>query len=273
MARLIRIDDFPQGDKSLFGLKYIINSNLKIGYPFEYIYRQSTFVLLKFIAILLRIISQNTFDLKRSNFFANISYRRNVRDALSIFEEYEVPYILGCSPLLFRNGDIEFLNSVINFGEVCMHGFSHGWEFEPWGSIATTWPKGGEFMNMSKSEIERKYQVSNSILSNVKRYTKEHFIPPFNCYTQELVDVLAEKGVKYIHTCDKEYFEYHQTRFDYKGVKVVISEWQKTYANADVVLKNINNPSQITLHWCYDMMRSSWRQDYVELCERVNKVE
>ena len=218
MTRIIRIDDFPHGDKKIFNHRF---------------------------------------------------YKKQTKKILSIFEEFKVPYILGASPLIMKDDDVDFLNSVVKHGYVCMHGFTHGWDLSPWESITQTWKYGGEFFNMNENEINKKYDQCNNILKNIKKYTYEHFIPPFNSFNQELLNVLATKSIKYIHTCSKEYNEFNQHNLDYHQIEPIISIWQKTYADIDVVLKNINNKSQITLHWVYDIRKANCIKYYVELCKKL----
>ena len=64
MSRLIRIDDFPHGDKNLF-----------------------------------------------YNFHENY-YRQIIKPAIDIFEKNKIDYILGVTPGLLLDGDLEFLNEL-----------------------------------------------------------------------------------------------------------------------------------------------------------------
>jgi len=220
-SHLIRIDDFPHGDKYLF-------------------------------------------------FYRDQDYREKVKSVLSIFELYEIPYILGVSPFLLQDGDIEFLNNLIKCGFVCMHGFNHGWDYEPWSNIVSTWKNGGEFAGLPEHIIEERYDLCDQILLKIDRYNREHFIPPFNCFTQELLNVLDKKGIKFIHTCDKEAFLYSQHKMHFGSMKLVVSEYGKTYADCKIVIKNFDRfNSQITLHWCYDINDANYIHYYHELCKKL----
>ncbi len=197
-----------------------------------------------------------------------------IAEVTEIFEEEGVPYILGVTPLLLQDGDVEFLNKHIKeYGRVVMHGFDHGFSaITPWHHIVHTWPHGGEFMNLSVDSLTSLYAICDTRLAQIARYDPTQFIPPFNCYTQELLDVLSVNGVKVIHTCDKEYQQFSYDSFNYHGMEVRISEFTKTYDHVDKVMENLVNPSQITLHWIYDVNRPNWQEEYRELCRRIKSV-
>jgi len=198
-------------------------------------------------------------------------YRKKVAAALSIFEKKGVSYILGASPLLFQDGDVAFLNSVVGNGKVVMHGFTHGWEL-PWGNITSFWKCGGEFANLSVKDIAEKYEKSMQVMSQVTSFSEEDFIPPFNCYTQALLDFLKDTPVKRIHTCDHSSVP-SINRYNHYNIEPVVSKYGVTYSDADVVIKNLHDPSQITLHWCYDCANPSWLQKYNDLCNRIIEME
>ena len=179
MSRLIRIDDFPHGDKSMYGLNPFRSENSDKMSILTKILCRPPFLILKLLELCGLKKFPPALNAIKTEHFMRISYRKQVRQALSIFEKHRVPYVLGASPMLLRKGDIGFLNSLVKFGNICMHGFTHAWEFEPWSHIVQTWPKGGEFMNMNKAQIAHKYMISDSIMRNIKRYTNQHFIPPF----------------------------------------------------------------------------------------------
>jgi predicted deacetylase len=210
-------------------------------------------------------------------------YRNYVKDVLNIFEECNAPYILGVSPLLLQEGDIEFLNRHVINGNVCMHGFDHGFHIEPekqWGSfIAGYWSKGGEFWDMSMLDVFSKYQESNDILNKVNKYTKDHFIPPFNSFNQNLVDALKETEVKYIHSQTQEYEAHKQKDLDYGDLELVVAPW-KTYNHVNNVVENVKGGAegQICLHWTYDTMENSsrwlkadWKDLYYELGNLISE--
>lgn len=202
-GRLVRVDDFPAGDKNRLWMLYD-------DYLFKF---------------------------------------------LGILEKENVNYILGASPLQFEsNSEIEFLQDHVIKGRVVMHGFDHGfsntdWE---WQNIKESWQYGGEFAFMPHEEISDKYDQCHEILSELKTYDEQHFIPPFNAINQQLLDVLHEKGVKYIHLNSLDYEAHNQFNLNFHGLEKLISNNARTYGNTEVVIEHLEDPSTITLHWIYD---------------------
>jgi hypothetical protein len=222
MKRIVRIDDFPHGDLSMFSRG-------------DHMY-----------------------------------YRQKVAAGLEVFEKNDIPYILGTSALLFQSGDVEFLNSTVKKGKVVLHGFNHGWNL-PWDKITSFWRGGGEFFNLSTDDISERYHQSVEILKNVKSFSEEDFIAPFNCYTQELLDFLKNTPVKRIHTSDEFWESYGLDKMEYYSMTPVISKFKVTYDDAHKVVNHLDDPSQITLHWCYDAQRPNWLSEYQTLCTEIKK--
>lgn len=201
--------------------------------------------------------------------------RATVRRALSIFESHQVPYLFGVSPFLMNKEDVDFLNSLVKVGEVVMHGFTHRLEHAPWSTITDTWPMGGEFAGMREWEIEMAYEFGHRFLKQLDRYNPEHFIPPFNCYNQTAIDVLNAKGVRYLHTCSKEWDAYDYAGLDHRGITPVIAPYQKTYDYAHKVMDHLKrNPedrSQVVLHWIFDKDHQGWEVAYHDLCDFIRE--
>ncbi len=209
-------------------------------------------------------------DLRLYNFVDKTLYREKVSSCLSILEENKINYIIGVTPFILNNGDAEFLNGLVKHGRVVMHGFTHGWE-KPWHNIKDTWSTGGEFSGLSEAQIRIRYEKAHNVLKNIEKYDEGEFIPPFNCYTQELLNVLHERGIKKIYTCDIEWNQYEQFKMNYHGVEPIMSKYGVTYSDVNVVLENLNDESQITLHWCYDSKRKSWLRDYKTLVKKIKE--
>ena len=123
------------------------------------------------------------------------------------FERSGVPYLLGVSPHRLAYDDVQehvdFLNHVVTKGYICMHGFTHRTD-EHTDKIRTTmWERGGEFAKYeTEAELESEWLKGDAILQKLQRYTREHFIPPFNALTQMMVNVLMRKGTRFIHSFD-----------------------------------------------------------------------
>lgn len=195
--------------------------------------------------------------------------RAAVSKALAIFEEYRVPYLLGATPLLMDGSDIQFLNAHVKTGKVVMHGFNHAFGYPHWDRITDIWPAGGEFHDMTEAGILKDYRYGNNLLSYVHRYDMEHFIPPFNCHTQAALNVLSKVGVRYWHGCDEQWNAYGYADMEYHGMTPVISEYKKTYDYSHLVIRHLDNPSQITLHWMFDKDHKGWEDCYHALCQEI----
>jgi hypothetical protein len=214
---------------------------------------------------------------------------------LDIFEKYNVPYILGVSPLqLLLKGEIsqhiEFLNSVVKKGYVCMHGFDHRTTKGTDTADVNKWKYGGEFAQYGPSELENLWKQGHDILLNVNRYTIQHFIPPFNAITQNMVNVLMNHGVKFIHSFDVALKHRGVDAGDYpydnggnwggwiedykvdKDVIFVVAKWRKTYTDIHKI-KPEKESSQIVLHWYYDTQKKDVVQNYEKLALAIQSVK
>ena len=200
--------------------------------------------------------------------------RKTLSQVFDIFEANQVPYVIGVTPELIDDFDIELLNNKLNIGRAVMHGFDHAFgKWNKFKNIIYSWPLGGEFKDMTEMNIVDKYACSHEKMFAIKRFDDTHFIAPFNCYTQAAVSALAGMGVKYIHTCDKEFEAYHYADYYYQSnISPVISRWQRGYDFAFRLLPRDLRGEQITLHWMYDTRKDpDWIQNYHLLCAKIKK--
>ena len=51
-------------------------------------------------------------------------------------------------------------------------------------------------------ELRTLWDRSDGLLRRVRRYTRSHFISPFNAITQDMVDLLVEHDTQFIHSFD-----------------------------------------------------------------------
>ena len=190
------------------------------------------------------------------------------------FEENKINYILGVSPLLLNEGDVEFLNTNIKHGNVVMHGFDHGFSiWEKVGDIVTTWKGGGEFSNLTHQEISYRYNKCNEILSQIDSYDESHFVPPFNAITQPLLDVLSTANVKYIHGESDFWQEYiSDMNFNFHHLQYIVSKTGTEYASIDTVINNIDVVENPTLHWLFDL-HEGLIHHYGEFAKMVSEKE
>jgi len=221
VKHLIRMDDFPHGDRNLYQ--------------------------------------------KQKECYAN-----EVCDIIEMFERHRVDYIWGVSPLLCNENHFHVLSD-IHHGRIVMHGFSHGFaNVKNWSNVTDCWRDGGEFSFFSEAEILERYEQCHRLLSRFSTYDPRHFIPPFNCYNQKLINVLDTKGVQWIHTCDQEWKRFNLDKIDHKNIIPIQSELYNSYDFVGGVLSRLDSiESQITLHWIYDVQRVAWKQEYEELARRV----
>lgn len=190
---------------------------------------------------------------------------RMATKALGILNEYGVSYMLGVIPAPTTDEQAECLCGALSpNGRVCMHGFDHGFSLPYWPHMTKIWPRGGEFVDMSTAQILAKLEAGDRWLDKHfgTWYAPEHFIAPFNTYTQAAVDAMQEMRIVYLHTCDKEFKNYRYADMDYGGITPVISQYNKTYAFADTVIRHLDNGSQLTLHWMFDVQRKEWEYNY-----------
>jgi hypothetical protein len=126
-----------------------------------------------------------------------------------------------------------------------MHGFDHGFSmFEPWPQgeeqWSHIWKGGGEFLGKSKKELLEKYKKCNDILSNINKYLREHFIFPFNALNQEIINVLHENNVKYLHLSNYTWKSCEQYKYNYSvlgicsektDISLIVDECHGDYSN------------------------------------------
>ena len=129
--------------------------------------------------------------------------------------------------------------------------------------------------------------MGDRILQRLSRYTREHFIPPFNAITQDMVTVLTSHGTRFIHSFDhalrvrdgrsshpspgSPFGGFLEDMVLSSGAVFIVSEWQKTYNDAENVILE-QNGSQICLHWYYDSKKDNYVQAYRGLAAKLKSV-
>lgn len=208
-------------------------------------------------------------------------YRERSLEWIKPFEEHEVDYIWGVTPLLFNDGDIDFLNEHVKHGKIVMHGFDHG--FEMWANIPRleiekTWKDGGEFRDLNYETLFKKYHQCDSILCNINSYDETHFIPPFNAFTQTLIDFFVDHtGVKTLHGETQVYEKYLKNKnIDFRGLNVIMPTDGDDYSFAKSIFEKL--PSWLisgekkspTLHWLFDAHRGELNY-YEQIAKKIGK--
>ena len=190
---------------------------------------------------------------------------------IDIFEKNKTPFVLGVTPFLMTEADVEFFNNNLKTGQVVMHGFDHGFslrEFGHWESITSDWKYGGEFKDLNKEDCLERYKNGHEFLKKIKNYNPKEFIAPFNCYTQNLLDALQETEVETIHTQKTQYDEFGYDKLNYGKLKVNVAS-HELYNHSPVVLNELRNGATgtIVLHWIFD----SNQECYNEISKFINQ--
>ncbi len=208
--------------------------------------------------------------------------RQWLADVVSVFENYDIPYLLTVSPhRLYSCGELQahvtFLNAHVKSGFICMHGLF----YSPKHYSRDVCTEENDYSThfARKSNLNLLWKRGNEILLKLNRYTSEHFVQAHHPLTSDTVDVLYQNGVRFIHITDlfmnrklKSFASPRIVRHkEYVCVAVVISEWGKTHAGIDTVVAYANStihPSQISLNWVLDHNKPEWRRSY-ELLSQV----
>ena len=201
---------------------------------------------------------------------------RCLREMFHVLKDCGVDYYFGAIPWHMDEHWLDVADSCMGAnGHLVMHGFTHLHERWGQGLVDSLVATGGEFSGMSKYECQWLYDEAHETLSMSERYDADHFIAPFNNYTQELVDALRERGVKYLHTCDKEFNQYGYADMEYGAIVPVIAHNQKDYNFAKRALASIQKtPSPwVTLHWYYEFRHfgDGWLTDLRNLIKECRK--
>jgi hypothetical protein len=198
--------------------------------------------------------------------------KRNLRAMFRVLSASPVPYIFGAIPYCCDDEWMSFVkdNMAAN-GALCMHGFTH--LHDRWSGYSLTFQDGGEFAGMSVTDCANAYDSGADRLRHSANFDQSHFIAPFNNYTQALVDALNMRGVRYLHTCDKEWNNYGYAKLDYGAITPVIGRLYKDYHFARKIIQWLDHGGKtewVTLHWHYEFRHfgDGWLHDLETLCRR-----
>ncbi len=157
-----------------------------------------------------------------------------------VLERYAQPYILGVPLLNLLPSDVELLNDTVGpAGRVVMHGYTHG--FERWSEVMGLWAQGGEFAGASLEKLLRCHAQAMHVAAQLESFDAQHFIAPFNVYTQTLLDALQRTPVRYIHTTER----YYQRELQHGRITPVLGVPGYVYQAQP-------SAGQIVLHWALD---------------------
>jgi hypothetical protein len=111
---------------------------------------------------------------------------------LCLMDSFGFPYMLGIVlfPAITDSGLLSLLSSLKNAVK-CLHGFDHG--LQRWRPNDSA---GGEFEGLTTYACEHHLRVAQADIAGLSKI----FIPPFNVFTQDLLDALNRTWFKYITT-------------------------------------------------------------------------
>lgn len=133
----------------------------------------------------------------------------NIRSKIELMETFEMPYMLGVIPQHMDEEDKKQLKT-LKYGRVCMHGFNHGTDHWRPADI-----DGGEFTKMTENDIEIKLLDNHDF---IEEHKPNVFMPPFNSFTQELLNVLPKYGFEYV-TGGPESLRHEFYKLDFNGME------------------------------------------------------
>lgn len=201
------------------------------------------------------------FIVRVDDFPWNVEHKKDENNVLfkkfyGIIYKYDVKIMLGVIPAFCYKEDIEYLKTLKNT-EIALHGYDHS-------GISYV---NGEFTGIDRREKENKISSGLKILKDFK---VQCFIPPYNYYDKELLDILGEHNLKYI--MDKG--EYGIRKLHNKMLSV--SSEDILYDKAFQILKifdklnlSIDVIKAITLHctWEYQNLNTG---DLELLCKKLS---
>lgn len=201
--------------------------------------------------------------------------KRKLCDMFAVLRAYPVKYILGaipfyCSPQWLDIADAHMGNN----GGLVMHGFTH--LHDRWREKDQSFALGGEFAGMTEAECLRRYANAYETMYRSIHFDSKHFIAPFNCYTQELINAISS-CVSFIHTCDKEWNQFGYAKYNYGSIRPVVGQLYKDYDFAHQIRARLVDceisPEWVTLHWWYEYRHYGigWLRELHRLCEECCK--
>ena len=147
---------------------------------------------------------------------------------LKVFEEKGVPYLLGVVPELLDQADYEYLRT-LKHATIALHGRDH---------LYGRWKEGdpdNEFLGMPYAEVERKVTQG---LAKLAEWAPRVYIPPFNTVTNELLDVLHEKGVDLVCTSEHTGYEQFPSAGKLREVKTPTPLYGRTPGLVELIKEN-----------------------------------
>lgn len=135
------------------------------------------------------------------------------------FEKRQLKYLLGVVPYLINEEDIDYLKS-LKCAVIALHGYDHNFH-------TFTEANREEFKGWNTESIIAKLKYG--LETSLKDFIVDSYIPPFNNFSQNLVDALVELNFNTITT------GIHAPKFDYKTLKVMTPKPQFYGTSTEII--------------------------------------
>ena len=169
---------------------------------------------------------------------------------LSEFEKRELKYLLGVVPYLINEEDVDYLKG-LKHAIIALHGYDHNFhtftelnreEFKGW--------------NTQSIIAKLKYGLDTSL----KDFIIDAYIPPFNNFSQNLIDALIELNFKTMTT------GVNAPMFNYKTLRVMTPKPQ-FYGTSTEIINHLNSfdkdNDHIALHLTWEISeRKNLKEDW-----------
>lgn len=169
-------------------------------------------------------------------------------ELLEQVENLGVPYWLGIVPDLLTEDDTAKLLK-LNHAIFAQHGFDHGF---------SRWRPQSEFDGMTETDLTIKLVETRRNLTTRGLWNATHFrafIPPFNRFSQELLNSLNHEGFTHITGGPESYSQQATDTFDFGALTFVPSlppyyTSNGSFTDTVRLLSEVPIGSQVTIHLC-----------------------
>lgn len=186
-------------------------------------------------------------------------YDRDIEfEKIEALDESGIKYMLGVVPEELRYLDLAFLKTLKNC-TVCMHGFNHA--LDKW---RPSDEEGGEFANMSIKDIRHRFHQNEEFMGE---FDVDIFIPPFNSFNQQLLDILNEYAFKVI-TGGRETIRDGKDKLRFGNLKLELPTLCDNINRLYTKLPGININQSITFHLAWQTIEDILR--FIRISKEIN---
>ena len=182
----------------------------------------------------------------------------NAKKIINLLDDSGFKYMLGVVPELLTVNEALYLDTLKNC-IVCYHGFDHG--MYNWRMPSET---GGEFANMDEQSILQRINNNSWFLS---RYNSYIFIPPFNAFTQDLLNILHLSYIDYI--CGgPETIQFGFNKYNFKSLELKMADKYGTIREIIPQFDSIKENDTVCLHLSWETYDSF--ENFIDICKSRN---